>query len=281
MKTLVFISYETKTGLNYAAHLKEALDGISRIGISAFVADEDIPKGKQWQNIIDEALTKCRYFVVIMTMGAIFSPNEVKREIELADRLHKHIIPCRLRTLDRLYTNMLPMVGKLQHVDFIDKEDLAEQVVTEIIKREEIDVSLGVEKARRKETEARPPLTAALTEFHNVQAAIMAMMVDNNLSRIPRPSSYAAGIAQNDMSAFPDAITTPDEKGYTGAGTPRGGYVLYNHDKIGADSTVFDTVSYVDRIRTRYYYTCEPDGTIRQFNSRNMSVAVESTHMST
>ena len=67
---LVFISYETTTGLKYASHLKEALERIKRIKISAFVADEDIPKGEQWENVIDGAIGNCKYFVVIMTMGA-------------------------------------------------------------------------------------------------------------------------------------------------------------------------------------------------------------------
>ena len=90
---LVFISYETTTGLSYSSHLKEAL---RKINIPAFVADEDIPEGTKWGGIIDKAITDCEYFVVIMTMSAILSSDEIKHEIELANQLNKHIIPfCR------------------------------------------------------------------------------------------------------------------------------------------------------------------------------------------
>lgn len=114
--------------------MKEALQ---KDIFSAFVADEDVPKGTQGRNVIDEAIGDCRYFMVIMTFVAIRSSDEVKREIELANKLNKIIIPCKPRTVDRFSTSMLPVVGGLQQVDFDAKEDLADQIVTLIIKWEQ------------------------------------------------------------------------------------------------------------------------------------------------
>ena len=131
---------------------------------SAFVADEDVPKGTQGRNVIDEAIRDCRYFVVIMTLLAIRSSDEVKREIELANKLDKIIIPCKPRTVDRFFTSMLPVVGGLQQVDFDTKEDLADQIVTLIIKREQ-------EKIIGRTSIAE----AARTELSNIQPAVIAL----------------------------------------------------------------------------------------------------------
>ena len=128
---------------------------------------------------------------------------------------------------------------------------------------------------------------ARRTEFHNVASSIIAMMVDNNLASIPTPLNFAGGVGYNYLGddpgtagaveGFPDtASDAAAVKGYTGAGSPRDGYVLYRHDKIGTDTTTFSTVSYVSMIRTKWYYTCEADGTVRQFN--NASLTTEYTY---
>ncbi|MEK7354172.1 MAG: hypothetical protein AABZ77_06680 [Chloroflexota bacterium] len=138
-------------------------------------------------------------------------------------------------------------------------------------------------------------------EFNAVTLAVKNMMADNGLSKIPKPLSFALGRAANfmgddlttntTMEGFPDNTTTITEKGYTvnisGGNTtsgnttnkfilPRNGYVLYQHDKIPADNTsTFKTVSYISTLKTKYYYTVEADGTIRQFSGPNVSTAVE------
>ncbi len=127
---------------------------------------------------------------------------------------------------------------------------------------------------------------ARRAEFRNVASAVTAMMVDNALSEIPEPMSFAGGIATNLMGddpdtegtveGFPDITTTVVYKGYTGTGLPRGGYVLYEHDIIPTDNTTqFETVSYITTLTTKYYYTCETDGTVRQFDGANIITAME------
>jgi len=127
---------------------------------------------------------------------------------------------------------------------------------------------------------------AKRAEFNEVQSAVIAMMVDNALAEIPNPINYAGGTAPNLMGDDPDTpvtvegfldiTTTAADKGYTGTGTPKDGYVLYEHDKIDPDdTTTCSTVSYISTLETTYYYTCEANGTVRQFDGPDVATATE------
>ena len=129
---------------------------------------------------------------------------------------------------------------------------------------------------------------ARRTEFHNVSSAVIAMMVDNSLTTIPGAVVYVTtGTAQNQLGfvdgtpdqGFPDFTTTVADKataeGYTWSGgtdPPYPGYVLYRHDKPTAADN-YTTISYVSMSQTTYYYTCETDGTVRQFNIADLDGA--------
>ena len=131
----VFICYETTTGLDYAKHLKKALEKTDR---SAFVADDDIKKGEAWQEVIDEAIGACKYFIVIITFPALDS-KEVEREITLADSLLSlkgNIIPCKEKSVYRSWLSKLPIISELQQINFESKEELARNVISGILGRE-------------------------------------------------------------------------------------------------------------------------------------------------
>ena len=131
---------------------------------------------------------------------------------------------------------------------------------------------------------------ARRTEFHNVSSAVIAMMTDNDISEIPNPVVYdTLGTAQNDMglvggptaatAGFPDYTTAIANKPVLGTETyTQDGYVLYNH-QIGYDSDDDGTidavklVNYVTMSKTTWYYTCEKDGTVRQFNLADLDHA--------
>ena len=116
---------------------------------------------------------------------------------------------------------------------------------------------------------------ARKTEYHNVSAALIAMMVDNNLAEIPSPIILKAD-STNDMGStallgFPDVTTTMAAKalklgisGYTGT-AGRLGYVLYKHAKPKTAPDIYETVNYLNMLKTKYYYTVEADGTLRQW----------------
>jgi len=160
---------------------------------------------------------------------------------------------------------------------FISDLDSGKTLETMVLKRvatSEVEVIFtGVEGDRR-------------AEFRTVVSAVIAMMSDNGLSKIPNPMKFADGVAANlagddpdteeTVEGFPDITTTAITRGYTGNATPRVGFVLYEHDKILTDNaTQFETVSYINGLTTKYYYTCEADGTVRQFDGANVLTATE------
>ncbi len=106
---------------------------------------------------------------------------------------------------------------------------------------------------------------AADTEFANVQSAVVAMMVDNQLSTLPNPVTVATG----NMSLFPDdtsAVTVdklndPDGTAYQAG--DKDGFILYQHD-ITADNSVNTTVNYVATEMTKGTYTVDAEGTVTQ-----------------
>jgi prepilin-type N-terminal cleavage/methylation domain-containing protein len=119
---------------------------------------------------------------------------------------------------------------------------------------------------------------ARRTEYHNVSSSVIAMMVDNAISTIPNPINYAGATGENDMTAWPDAtsdwagtggkVTDPDGTAYAAGDDV--GYVLYNHDRTGGGAAG-PPVSYVTMTETTWYYTCEADGTVRQFDDASLT----------
>jgi len=162
-------------------------------------------------------------------------------------------------------------------IAFISDLDLGKTLKNMVLKSgtftEVVHMFTGEEGARR-------------AEFRSVVSAVKNMMGDNNLDRIPYPMDFAGGVAANFtgddpntegiFEGFPDITTTSVEKGYSGNATISAGYVLYNHDVISTDNTTkFKTVSYITTLSTKYYYTCETDGTVRQFDGANVRTTTE------
>ncbi len=106
---------------------------------------------------------------------------------------------------------------------------------------------------------------AADTEFSNVQAAVVAMMVDNQLASLTTP--VASGNATNNMALFPDT-TTAASKGKDASGTDfvlgdGNGFVLFDHD-ITADTANTSLVNYTATQYTKGTYTVNAAGTVNQ-----------------
>jgi len=119
---------------------------------------------------------------------------------------------------------------------------------------------------------------AAETELHNVQLAVTSMMLENGLTTIPNPSYPDTGTAATNQmgfisgtpnDGFPDfaSLVNTDDKKTDPDGVPylaadQDGYVLFGHDM---HSGVVDLVNYVTVATTSYFYTCEADGTVKQW----------------
>lgn len=131
----IFICYETTTGLSYAKHLKVSL---KKMKMLSFVAAEDLKAGDTHEDVIrEEAIKECKYFVVVITILALES-EEVKKEIRMAGKYSKKIIPCKHKKIERALLSKLPIIidSKLQQIDFEDREELANYVISEIHKIE-------------------------------------------------------------------------------------------------------------------------------------------------
>ena len=150
---------------------------------------------------------------------------------------------------------------------FISDLDSGNTLKTMVLKRVEIsqvEISFSGEEAARR------------AEFREVSSAVIDMMAANEITELSNPVNYDGGIAINNMMAFPDFTTTAAEKGYTGTDTPKDGYVLYEHNQISTDNTTeFEIVNYITTQTTRYYYTCEAGGRVRQFDAADLATATE------
>jgi len=109
------------------------------------------------------------------------------------------------------------------------------------------------------------------TELSNIQSAVHAMMVDNELATLPNPVNAVIN-RTNDMSAFPDTSVCGIDKlkdiegnNFSSFGD-KGGYVLYGHDRIG-DNSQDDLVNYVVTQTTAYWYTVDVQGTVTQYDT--------------
>jgi len=106
---------------------------------------------------------------------------------------------------------------------------------------------------------------AAEADLTNIQTAVVAMMVDNQLSSLPNPVT----VPTDNMSNFPDTsvcgtdkITDPDGSSYIIA-LDKDGYILYQHDIIG-DGTQNNLVNYVYTEIAKGTYTVDEFGTVKQ-----------------
>ncbi len=112
---------------------------------------------------------------------------------------------------------------------------------------------------------------AAGTELSNIQTAVVAMMVDNQLSVLPAATFVLIGAATDNMSAFPsdaecatvnEKINDPDGIAYVN-GSDKDGFILYQHDIKAADAQA-ELVNYVATGTTKGTYYVDASGTVYQ-----------------
>jgi len=110
---------------------------------------------------------------------------------------------------------------------------------------------------------------AAETEFANIQAAVHAMMVDNEMAYLPNAVSGEANRTQN-MAAFPDSTSAPetdkllDILGNAYDSSDKAGFLLYSHDRV-ADSSSVNLTNYTATQYTSQWYIVDASGTVTQY----------------
>ena len=122
------------------------------------------------------------------------------------------------------------------------------------------------------------------TEFANIQSAVHAMMVDNEIASLSAPVTSST----DDMNAFPEATETLATKGADAAfvtaaiangdiTAERLGYLLYGNQIVtdvdgdgtydAGDGDNIAQVNYVATDTTTYYYDVDASGTVTQYET--------------
>ncbi|MEE9201980.1 MAG: type II secretion system protein, partial [Dehalococcoidia bacterium] len=101
--------------------------------------------------------------------------------------------------------------------------------------------------------------SAQATELHNIQAAVIGLMTDTNLSTRPTPVT----VGTTDMAAFPDATSVAgsadkllDPDGATYVALDGNGYLLFGHDSLAEGAAVVLT-NYVPTQTASCNYTVD------------------------
>jgi len=117
-------------------------------------------------------------------------------------------------------------------------------------------------------------------EYWTIQDRIYWLMSDNWIpdGELPNPINEGGRLATDNMSMFPDVASVAgsadkawDHTGVAFTASDKNGWLLFGHD-ANADGGVGSLWDYVegDMVTTEYYYTCEADGTLRQWSAADL-----------
>ncbi len=185
-------------------------------------------------------------------------------EVKIGDGKYQ-VLPIRNIKVQGKYDDVLAFVADLDAGKTLPTMVLKKAVISQVAVMYE-----GAEKERRQ-------------EWRDVQAAVNAMMLENALPAIPHARNFTGEVAFDDMTVFPDALSDWTEETGGKPADPKGnkytdgdkvGYLLFGHDII-ADGRQTNLVNYLKVKTTKYYYTCEANGTVRQFDGPAVGGAIE------
>jgi hypothetical protein len=257
----------------------------TQINALTIVLAKPPPKKGELENERDAVLEKLKPITDVEAI-ALLVDIASKSGIDISETAGKFIVPSASINQQQVGSSQYRVITFSNIVVQGDYEDLIaftsdidsgttmeNMVLTRMITSEVETVYSGEEERRR-------------TELQMVINAVKDMMAANNLLSIPNPLNVQGEFASNLMGdnpetetvfeGFPDIFTSPAQKGYTGELTPRDGYVLYGHDLIAPeDPSQYITVSYITDPVLEYYYTCESDGTVRQWDGPDTTEATE------
>ena len=121
----IFVSYSRRDARDFAEQISETLEDEHDV----FTDIDDIEAGDIWTNVIEDNISRCDVFIVILTFASLRS-SEVEKEVLQAQKKSKKIIPCVDRGID---INQLKWdLGKFQGIEFSSKYELAREVYGKI-----------------------------------------------------------------------------------------------------------------------------------------------------
>jgi len=122
----IFISYSRRDAGDFANQIQRHL---SSFKFDVFTDVDSIRAGEVWSNTLEQNISNCDIFVVIITYGSLHSPH-VEREVLQAQKENKTIIPCFHKTV--IENNIKWGLDKIQGVEFDDKYELARNIQSKI-----------------------------------------------------------------------------------------------------------------------------------------------------
>ena len=178
----ILLSYVHTEASNYALLLKTALEDL---GYSVFLDIHCIEGGKDWQDILNMAITNCNLFIPLITMqyGQTLWTN---REIKLADVLEKAILPVNFNkswppkclAIQFATTQYIPgsTVGVEEAMVEAFKEEDAAEIATKIVEQYKKKVTMSrvvMDSGELEEYESGPPplITRQSTEIFQEREA--------------------------------------------------------------------------------------------------------------
>ena len=124
----IFVSYSRQDADGFAERIRK------RLGIEhdVFIDVNDIKAGTVWTNVIEDNISSCDLFIIVLTHGALTS-SEVEKEVLQAQRENKRIIPCTHQTI-LLRSDPRSKWGleKIQGIEFNKEDDLARELYLRI-----------------------------------------------------------------------------------------------------------------------------------------------------
>ena len=121
----IFVSYSRRDARDFAEQISETLEDEHDV----FTDIDDIEAGDIWTNVIEDNISRCDVFIVILTFASLRS-SEVEKEVLQAQKKSKKIIPCVDRGIE---INQLKWdLGKFQGIEFSSKYELAREVYGKI-----------------------------------------------------------------------------------------------------------------------------------------------------
>ncbi len=118
----IFISYSRKDAVDIAESLR---DSLMHNGHQVFTDVKDIQEGDIWSNVIEENIKSCDIFIILLTYFSLKSPD-VEKEVVLAKKEDKRIIPCIYKGID--LKDIKWSLQEIQGPIFEDKFDLIRKI---------------------------------------------------------------------------------------------------------------------------------------------------------
>lgn len=169
----LFVSYSRRDAGDFAEQTRRHLTTFNH---AVFTDIDSINIGDIWNHVIEDNITNCDIFVVIITHGSLVSPH-VENEVLQAQREHKTVIPCLHRNVELRgvgYINIKWGLEKIQGIEFEDKYELARDLYLKIEQYQKREIaSLPSKDYSNESLEQRSILTIIADQSRgNVNASV-------------------------------------------------------------------------------------------------------------